>query len=635
MRLIHIDIETQSAANLPKVGIYNYADDPSTRVLCLCFKVHGETEVQTWLPGQSLPAIFQIDASYTCIAHNASFERLIIEKILHPQFGFPLPKSYICTMATVASNGYPLSLEAAAQAMNLDAKKDREGAFLMRKLCKGEAKPTHEDLSRLAAYCIQDVVVESSIYDRLSITPTEQRAYEVDQLINDRGIQIDTESVKSIIKAIDVAINDLTVEIQEITDGEVQSPGQVMAIREWLSTRNVWLFDLRAETVENWLRVAESEDLYPPECRRVLEIRQAASLASLKKYPAMLVSACSDGRARGLFLFCGAMSTGRWTSRRIQLQNLARLSLSDGEVKVAIQKFCERDLTGLRLFIGEPLDVAKELLRPMLFSDRGLVVGDYSSIELRVSAWLAGEVGLLQELRNGDDSYESMASVIYGVPLAEVTKEQRQIGKVAILGCGYSMGWLAFFSTLRKYGIAANEELAERAVKAYRIKHPQIVSTWYALSDAALAAVDQGGPQSVGKYLKFAYRGGTLAMRLPSGRLLKYHQIQVVEGKYGRELTCASFDLTKNDGRKKLYGGLFFENACQAVARDLLAETLVRGTDAGYEIVAHVHDEIVIEGSDDVAAIQRCMEVLPAWANGLPVQAKVFSCAGADGRYTK
>jgi DNA polymerase len=628
MLQVHIDIETKSEADLSKVGVYNYGDDPTTDVWCVCFQVESAgavNEINVWVPGQPLPAIFTGAMPYIGIAHNASFERVLFEKVLGPRYGFAMPERWICTMAMAAHNCLPLGLDNVAAALGLETRKDSEGANLMRQMCDLTKKrqPGFDDLERLVEYCKQDVRVEHEVFQRLEITDYEQAVYEADQRINDRGIAIDRVTVASVIKTIDIETERLENEFRELTQGRVDRPGQVVLFRDWLHLLGVHASDLTAETVDRLL-----DESMLPEPKRALEIRQLTSQSSLKKFPAMLESVSDDGRARGLFLYCGAMAAGRWTSRRIQIQNLPRLALNDDEVLAAVEMFREGGSDVLRLFIGDPLDVAKQMLRPVLMAD---VVGDWASIELRVSAWLSGQADLLQELRRGDDVYKSMASVIYGLPLAEVTKDQRQIGKIAVLGCGYSMGWRAFYKTLEKYRIIADEKLAERAVSAYRMKNAEIANMWSTLNTAAINAINEGVPQRVGRYLRIGYRDGRMSMQLPSGRVLRYYNVRIDED----GLSCANFDHTRNGGRKKLYGGLLFENACQGVARDILAATLLRAEEMGLCVVSHTHDEIAVEGTQDVDAVRKCMETLPEWAEGLPIKAEVFSCAGANGRYTK
>ena len=628
---VHIDIETKSEADLKKTGVHKYADHPSTDVWCVCYRVESagtENEINVWVPGEPVPTIFLGTIAFVGIAHNASFERVFFEKVLGPKYGFCGPHKWICTMAMAAHSCLPLGLDSVAAALGLQTRKDNEGSMLMRQMCDLTKKrqPGFDDLDRLVEYCKQDVRVEFELFKLLDITEHEQAVYEADQRINDRGVSIDCDTVEAIVQSIDREMQLLGDEFKAVTYGRVDSPSQVILFKSWLHLNGVVASDLTAETVDRLL-----DESMLPEPKRALEIRQLMSQASLKKYPAMLESLSEDGRARGLFLYCGAMAAGRWTSRRIQIQNLPRLSLKDDEVMAAVDLFQEGDAESMRLFIGDPLDVAKQMLRPMLYGVNGLVVGDWSSIELRVSAWLAGQADLLDELRNGDDVYKSMASVIYGVPLAEVTKDQRQIGKIAVLGCGYSMGWRAFYATLEKYRIIADEKLAERAVSAYRMKNSEIANFWSMLNTGAINAINSGTVQRVGRYIRIGFRDGRMSMQLPSGRVLRYYDVRLDED----GLSCANFDLAKNGGRKKLYGGLLFENACQGIARDILAATLLRAEEMDLCVVSHTHDEIAVEGTDDVAKVRECMETLPEWASGLPIKAEVFSCAGASGRYTK
>lgn len=661
--LIHTDVETRSAVNLSKRGAPCYAEDESTSVLCVCWKSEDDKDVWSWVPGQDVPEVFQ--KPYVMAAHNAAFERVIFEHILHPKFGFKLPEYYVCTMAACGYHNLPLSLDAAAVALKLDVRKSKEGKILMLEMCRPKEKdpmPLFEDcgieiddsddprkMRELIEYCKQDVIVEVAIHDKIRLSEFEQKVYNVDQKINSRGIKIDVETVKAVDRTVKKSLAKDELELREITGGEVQSAAEIKGLRDWLAKKGVETPDLRADTVDSILSTPQRISKLPADCRRVLEIRQVAALTSLNKFPAMLECVSSDSRARGCFIYCGATSTGRWTSQRIQLHNLPRLGLNDDAVKVAVDLFRTSDIDAMRVLLGDPIHIAKQMIRPMLCSDVGLTVGDYSKIELCVGAWLSGQKDLIQEINDGVCTYSSMAAHIYGRTWQEVyagykngeavSKNQRQIGKCAVLGCGYGMGAEKFLVTLLGWGIEADERLAKRAIDAFRLKNDRFKWIWQELNSAALRAYDYGHRVNVGDHLAFAcdQKNRHLMLRLPSGRILNYYNVSLEDGSYGREITCANTDpKSKNvHPRKKLYGGLFFENACQGTARDVMADALVRGDEKGMRFIGTTHDEIVMEHPDGANDLRELMETNPPWGKGIPLKAECFSCADSGHRYTK
>lgn len=646
-RRIHVDVETYSEIDLGARGAHVYAADPSTDVWCVSYSDDDGATVQTWTPGDPVPDW----GDYILLAHNAAFERLILREILAPRYGFRAPRSYVCTMAAAAANGHPLSLAAAAKSLGLNVAKDDAGRRLMLKLCKPNRKgekpePTPDELEALISYCENDVIVECEIDKRVKLSEFEQQVYEVDQRINDRGVPLDLVTVRNIIRAIDLRTRELTDELQNATltvdaDGEISgdglldfwfvaTPGQVVEIRDILAVKwGVVLPDLRAETVQTAL----GGEL-PDDARRVLEIRQFCALASTKKYAAMVASASEDGRARGLFAYCGAYQSGRWAGRRIQLQNLPHLDLDDDQVNAAVGAFNDSPAT-VRALLGEPMNVAKSLVRPMVKSETRLIVGDWAQIELRVAAWLSQQEPLLTELRGGVDVYRSMAGAIFGKPAEGVTYDERQLGKVTILGCQYGLGPKTFAMQLESRGIPSTLEFAEHAVRAFRERNDRIKSIWRSLADAALATYEDGVAYNVGPHLMIGKGpNGSIGMRLPSGRIIWYHNVMKTAGPYGPELTCSTVTGV-TQSRKKLYGGLYFENACQGVARDLLAAALVRCDRGGLDVVGHVHDELLVEGDITPGVVQVAMEAAPEWADGLPIVAECFDCDATGGRYTK
>ena len=631
---IHVDVETASACNLKKFGAVIYSEHPSTRMLCLSYQVHEEHHVCKWFPGDPVPDAFR--RSWNLIAHNAMFETFIFRNVLS-QIGFRYPDSVFCTMNAAYLYGLPgASLDAVASFLGLENRKDAEGKALMMRLCNIGPKweePTPADLARLSDYCDQDVRVEAEVYDKLPVSEFERRVMDVDSKINHAGVLLDTKTIRGIIRVTDRINTQKQRALYHITRGDINTAGQDVAICKWLDERcGVYLPNLQAETVEEALSGGVENDT----ARQVLEIRRDTALASLKKYPAMLAAASADQRARGMFAYCGAKASGRWSSRRVQLHNFARLpdDVDDETVEQFVEIFGHEPEDVIRAYetaeadASDLLRAGKTLLRPMIIGDGGLVVGDWSKIELCIQGWLANDRTLLSILTQGIDPYVSMAASIYRIEESDVDPGvQRQLGKAAVLGCGYGLGANTFFKRNEKAVPGLTIEMADTAVAAFRSKFKNIPKLWYALSDAIKRVWQTGIPESIGR-LTLGKRGQAIGMKLPSGRIIWYHRTRMAEGRFGMEIVCQD---PESHGTKTLHGAQLFQHACQAIGRDILAETLVRGWDEGFRIVAHTHDEVIVEGTQDATAVEKLMERVPDWAAGLPLKAKCFACE----RYTK
>jgi DNA polymerase len=545
--------------------------------------------------------------------------------------------------------GLPRSLDAAAAALGLPTRKDVAGHALMMKYTRPR-KPTatnpshwHDDpreLDKIYAYCVQDVVVEREIFRRLPpLCEREQFTYWLDQAINDRGVPIDLDTCTRVVQQLGAYADRLNAELAEITGGEVTAATQRAKLLEWLITRGLNIDNVQAETVDKMLEQVEAGPV-----RRALEIRQQISRSSTGKYLAMIQRANGDGRARGVHLYYGA-GTGRWAGRGIQTQNLPRgifgekTAEQDAELAVEIVKTSGVEMLGT--IFGDVTAALGSLLRPMIQAEDGkLLVGcDFAAIECRVLAWLAGETALLDDFRAGRDAYKSLASRIYHVPVEAVTKAQRQMGKQAILGLGYQMGAATFLDTCAKYGIEIDEEFARSVVELYRDTYANIKSYWSRVESAAVRAVTDGRAR-VDSLVGFEMRGEWLACLLPAGRAIHYHrptvnQVMTPWGKYKGQLSYWHTDSkTTQWVRRASYGGLLVENIVQGVSRDLLVDAMFRAERAGYHVILHVHDEIVVEieaDRADVGAIESLMSKPPGWAAGCPIAAEGF----AGKRYRK
>jgi DNA polymerase len=650
---IFLDFETRSRRDLKACGANVYAADRSTVLLCMAWAI-GDDVVDLWVPGEPFPLTLYnaLADGMKLHAHNAAFERTIWDTHCVGRLGWPaLPLNrWHCTAAQAAAMGLPRKLDDAAMALGLPTRKDVTGHTLMMKYTKPR-KPTmsnpshwHDDpreLDQIYAYCVQDVVVEREIFRRLPpLCEREQLTYWLDQAINDRGIPIDLDTCLLVVQQLKAYASRLNQELAELTGGKVITATQNAKLVEWLAEQGVNIDNVQAGTVDALL---ERSDLLGP-VRRALEIRRQISRSSTGKYTAMLHRASGDGRARGVHLYYGA-GTGRWAGRGIQTQNLPRgifgekTAEQDAELAIDIVRRCGIETLGL--IFGDVTATLGSLLRPMIRAEDGrLLIGcDFAAIECRVLAWLAGEAELLQDFRAGRDPYKSLASRIYHVPVEDVTKAQRQMGKQAILGLGYQMGAATFMDTCTKYGIEIDEEFAKSVVELYRDTYSHIKSYWSRVESAAVRAVTDGRAR-VDSLVGFEMRGEWLACLLPAGRSIHYYRptVEQVSTPWGARKGQLSYWHTDSKTtqwmKRTSYGGLLVENIVQAVSRDLLVDAMFRAERAGYPVILHVHDEIVVEvdtGRADVGVIEELMSKPPNWAAGCPIAAEGF----AGKRYRK
>lgn len=609
--------------------------------------------VQWWKPDVEFPERVSryLENGGIAVAHNAAFELNIWNAV----YGDPIlqPEQMRCTMAMAYAMGLPGSLDQAAAAVGLEYRKDAKGSRIMMQLCKPrkivDHAPEHDGATgwqeviwwddpakyeALYAYCKQDVEVERALHKRLvELSPAEQELWRIDQRINDRGVRVDVEALDKGIALVEGEAKRLNAAMQAVTGGAVATCTATGQLTDWLRWSGVELKGVAKADVTELL----SRDDLPDACRHALELRKEAAKSSTAKLKAMCSRAGSDGRMRGLFQYHGA-ATGRWAARGPQLQNLPRPSLvkDPDDQDAAIAQFGNRDW--LDIAYGSPLQVVSDCLRGMLIPADGheFVCGDYSNIEGRVLAWLAGEEWKLQAFREfdaglGADLYLLAASRIYRCTLDEA-KEHRQVGKVAELACGYQGGVGAFQTMAKNYGVTISDDRAEQVKTAWRDAHVAIKQLWRDLEIAAIHAVARGGLQRVGK-IAFKKAGSFLWCQLPSKRVLCYPYPEVAmketpwstpeKPAFREALSYMSVNgLTRKWERCDTYGGSLAENVTQAVARDLLADAIVRCEAAGWKVVCHVHDEIVVEAPlraftvDNLASLMRAA---PAWAEGLPI----------------
>jgi len=588
--ILDIDIETFSGVNLKKSNVYAYVEDPEFEVLMAAWSLDdgpvevaiGEKEIL------DIPGLW--DRRVLKCAHNAGFERVCLSRVNGMSVGDYLPpEDWLDTMALAAEYGYPRSLGKLAEALGAEPK-DEAGTRLINLFCmpyRGrrvmpEERP--EKWAEFVKYCRQDVVALQDIRHRLPGWPSEfeQDLWCTDQRVNDRGIKVDLSLVHKAVGAAAENTEAATKEAISITG--IENPGSTQQLTAWFYENDLVLGDLKAETVTKALKGDCT-----PEVRRVLELRQELALVASRKFEAALRGCSIDGRLRGQFVFHAA-HTGRWSSRGVQLHNLPRQS--DPREAAGIL-----DLT---YGFGASPDMLKSLVRPMFLGP--FAISDFSAIEARVIAWLAGEDWVLKAFEEGRDLYVETAERMGGLTRAQ--------GKIAVLALGYQ----GAVGSLRVMGGEGTDAELLALVKKWRKANPRIVKFW-----AHLEAVFRTGG-TVGK-LTVEVDGSDRIIRLPSGRGLHYHKVSA-----GSRLRYAHIQGYRED----TYGGRLAENVTQAVARDLLADAMLRLDQAGYYVVGHVHDEVIVE-SDDLEGIKEIMKTGPDWADGLPLDAS----ADRVERYTK
>lgn len=639
-----IDIETRSAANISKTGVYPYAADKHFQILLFAYSIDDGPVQIIDLTKETLPEeIIQMILEPTVLkfAFNAAFERVCLSRHLQ-QTGHMPPGQYLdpaawrCTMVWASALGLPMSLKNVGAVLNIEKAKDPAGFNLIRTFCLPQpdqnAQPAlfarspfrdpaayPDKWQEFKNYCVRDVEAEQEIRHRLQLLPLPQSVwddYTVDQKINDRGILIDRHFAQQAVATSENITARLQKQARELTG--LDNPNSPTQLLEWLAANGATLPDLQKATV------ASAADQATGKPRQMLKIRQELAKTSISKYTAMLAAQMPDGRAHGLIQYYGAGRTGRWAGRLVQVQNLprnhtpildeARQLVADGAGQM------------LDLFFASPQDALSQLIRTAFIPSQGkkFIVADYSAIEARVLAWLADEKSTLAAFRNGEDLYCATASKMFGVPVEKhgANADLRQKGKIAVLACGYGggAGALEAMGAL-KMGLAEDE--LQPIVEAWRTANPNVVQFWQDIQQAALRAIAGKGPQTVGK-IALAYKHKILQIQLPSGRVLYYQNATRGTNRWGGDSIEYHGMSTGNRWTQlETYGGKLVENVTQAVARDLLAYALANLEAAGYPVVMHIHDEAVVEAekTTTVDEICRLMAKAPAWAAGLPMEA--------------
>lgn len=640
MKTLSIDIETFSPEPLAKCGVYRYCQVPEFEVLLFGYSVDsGPVRVVDLTAGERIPAdvlAALIDPAVSKWAFNAQFERVCLSRYL----GYPVgqyldPDSWYCTMVWSATLGLPLSLEGAGAVLGLEKQKLKEGKDLVRYFCTpAKARdgstfrrlPTDapEKWAAFKAYNLRDVETEMSIQQKLSrfpVSPEEWENYHLDQRINDRGILLDRTLVAQAIRC-DERFKRTHLEQARSVTG-LENPNSPAQLKAWLMERGVETDSLSKASVQELLSQAYGE------VELALSLRQELAKSSVKKYTAMESVVCSDDRARGLIQFYGANRTGRFAGRLIQVQNLPQNHLPDLKQARTLVRDGRFDAVEL-LYDSVPL-VLSELIRTAFIPKPGcrFFVADFSAIEARVIAWIAGEQWRQEVFAQGGDIYCASASQMFHVPVVKhgVNGHLRQKGKIAELALGYggSVGALKAMGALN-YGLT--EEELKPLVDAWRQSNPRIVKFWWDVDRAAATCV-RGRVPAETHGIRFFYQSGMMFIVLPSGRKLVYVKPKMGVNRYGSEsVTYEGVGEQKKWLRLESYGPKFVENIVQATARDILVEAMRRLEAAGYQIVMHVHDEAVIEAPADASLDDICaiMGQTPAWAEGLLLRADGYVC---------
>ena len=636
MKSLSIDLETRSSVDIGKSGVYRYAEAEDFAILLFAYAVDGGTvEVIDLANGERIPQEILdalTDDSVIKWAFNANFERVCLSRYLS-DFGmlrtaedarFLSPRSWRCTMIWSAYMGLPLSLAAVGRVLGLEEQKLTEGKALIRYFSVPPFhEPTGEKWELFKSYNRRDVEVEMAIQQRLSkypVPPSVWEEYVLDQEINDRGIRLDMPLVENAVQIDALTKEKLTDRLKTLTG--LENPNSVVQMKAWLKERGV-----ETESLDKKAVAAILANVLAP-LKEVLELRQQLAKSSVKKYQAMQNTVCSDDRARGMFQFYGANRTGRFSGRHIQLQNLPQNHLTDLEYARSLVR--QGNYASLELLYDSVPDVLSQLIRTAFIPKGGrkFIVADFSAIEARVLSWLAKERWRMDVFANDGDIYCATAGRMFHCNVVKHGENGhlRQKGKQAELACGYggSVGALKAFGALES---GMKEEELKPLVDAWRTANPNIVDFWWEVDRAAKDCIKERSTK-VTHGIRFIYQGGMMFIQLPSGRRLSYVKPRIGENQFGGEsITYIGLNLSKKWVRIESYGPKLVENITQAISRDILCYAMQ--TLRNMEIVAHVHDEIIIECDErtSLSAVCEQMARTPPWAEGLLLHADGFECA--------
>lgn len=638
MKNLNCDLETFSSVNLSKGGVYKYAASPDFEILLFGYSVDGgPVRVVDFTAGEQLPAEVLsalTDPEVTKWAFNAQFERVCLSHWLGmPVSEYLEPDSWRCTMVWSATLGLPLSLEGVGAVLGLEKQKLKEGKDLVRYFCtpakdrdgnsyRHRPEDTPEKWARFKAYNLRDVETEMSIQQKLSRFPVPENIwdeYHLDQEINDRGIAVDMELVRQAIGMDARSKEKLTAQMRRLTD--LENPNSVQQMKQWLADHGLEMDSLGKKEVAALLKTA------PAPLSEVLLLRQQLAKSSVKKYAAMATAVCPDGRARGMFQFYGANRTGRWAGRIIQLQNLPQNHLPDlTEARSVVRS---GTFEAVEMLYEDVPDTLSQLIRTAFVPQNGrkFIVADFSAIEARVIAWFAGEQWRQEVFAQGGDIYCASASQMFHVPVEKHGQNAhlRQKGKIAELALGYG-GSVGALKSMGALEMGVPEDELKPLVDAWRTSNPRIVQFWWDVDREVKRCVkERCAAETHG--LRLTYQSGFLFITLPSGRRLAYVKPKIGKNRFGGEsVTYEGVGGTKKWERLETFGGKLVENLVQGTARDILMYAMQ--TLRCCSIVAHVHDELIIECDRRVSLAAVCEQMgrMPPWAEGLLLRADGYEC---------
>lgn len=653
INMITIDIETKSDKDISKCGIYAYTDTPYFDILLFAYSIDGQpVQVVDTANGEEIPEnvlVALVDENVIKRAFNVNFERVCLSKYLrknYPQYfqsysidedtvgDFLNPESWHCSMIHARTLGLPSSLAEVGKVLGIEQQKMTEGKALIKFFCvpydtidgvpQFHSPTDYPDKWEIfKAYNKRDVEAELEIDRRLSRFPVPDflwKEFYLDQEINDRGILVDMQLADKAIGLDAEAKEELTAEMKRLTG--VENPNSIYQLLDWLETQGYKSDSLGKTQVQELIKTAKEP------VKSVLQMRLQLSKSSVKKYTAMKNTACSDNRARGMFSFYGASRTGRWAGRNVQLQNLPQNHLPDLSEARELVKY--GSFEDIQMLYDDVPDTLSQLIRTAFIPRQGMkfIVADFSAIEARVIAWLAGEEWRMKAFANGEDIYCASASKMFGVPVVKHGENGhlRQKGKISELACGFG-GSVGAMKAMGADSLGLSDTELKQIVTDWREASPHITELWWAVDRAVKKAVkEKTATKTYG--LLFSYEAGFLFIRLPSGRRLAYAKPYIGKNKFGGEsVTYMGINAQKKWDRLESYGPKFVENCVQGIARDLLMYSMQ--TLSQYFIVGHIHDEMIIECPKDTKLDEICQQMArtPDWAKGLLLRADGYECS--------
>ena len=650
--MITIDIETRSDKDISKCGIYAYTDTPYFDILLFAYSIDEQpVQVVDMANGEEIPEnvlVALVDENVIKRAFNVNFERVCLSKYLrknYPQYfqsysidedtvgDFLNPESWHCSMIHARTLGLPSSLAEVGKVLGIEQQKMTEGKALVKFFCVPydtvdgvpqfhNPKDYPDKWEIFKAYNKRDVEAELEIDRKLSRFPVPDfiwQEFYLDQEINDRGILVDMQLADKAISLDAEAKEELTVEMKRLTG--VENPNSVYQLLDWLETQGYKSDSLGKAQVQELIKTAKEP------VKSVLQMRLQLSKSSVKKYTAMKNTACSDNRARGMFSFYGASRTGRWAGRNVQLQNLPQNHLPDLSEARELVKY--GSFEDIQMLYDDVPDTLSQLIRTAFIPRQGMkfIVADFSAIEARVIAWLAGEEWRMKAFANGEDIYCASASKMFGVPVVKHGEngQLRQKGKISELACGFG-GSVGAMKAMGADSLGLSDTELKQIVTDWREASPHITELWWAVDRAVKKAVKEKTATKTHGLL-FSYEAGFLFIRLPSGRRLAYAKPYIGKNKFGGEsVTYMGINAQKKWDRLESYGPKFVENCVQGIARDLLMYSMQALSQ--YFIVGHIHDEMIIECPKDTKLDEICQQMArtPDWANGLLLRADGYAC---------